>query len=156
MYEEKVTSESLQLYTDAAASLGYGACFQTKWFFGRFPNEWSKLNITFLELYPIVIALELRGHLWKNHSVVFYTDNEALSSIINKQTTRITSIMFLVRKLVLLCLRLYIEFKARHISGKLNYKADALSRLQVERFKQQSPFSDAHPTCIPEKLLPQN
>ena len=27
LYEEKVTSESLQLYTDAAASLGYGACF---------------------------------------------------------------------------------------------------------------------------------
>ena len=128
--------------------------FSDKVFFGRFPNEWSKLNITFLELYPIIIALELWGHLWKNHSVVFYTDNEALSSIINKQTTRITSVMF--RTLVLLCLRLNIEFKARHISGKLNYKADALSRLQVERFKQQSPFSDAHPTCIPEKLLPQN
>ena len=29
LYEEKVTSESLQLYADAAASFGYGACFQT-------------------------------------------------------------------------------------------------------------------------------
>ena len=32
MYEEKVTNESLQLYTDAAASLGYGACFQNNCF----------------------------------------------------------------------------------------------------------------------------
>ena len=30
MFEAKVKSESLQLYTDAAASLGFGACFQTK------------------------------------------------------------------------------------------------------------------------------
>ena len=156
LYEEKVSSDSLQLYTDAAASLGYGACYKTKWFFGRFPIEWRELNITFLELYPIVIALELWGHLWKNHSVVFYTDNEALTSVINKQTTRVTSIMFLVRKLVLRCLTLNIEFKAKHIPGKLNCKADALSRLQVHRFKQHSPCSDAFPTCIPERLLPLN
>ena len=63
---------------------------------------------------------------------MFYTDTEILSSIINKQTTRITSIMFLIRKLVWLFLRPNIEFKARHISGKLNYTADALYHLQVE------------------------
>ena len=47
--------------------------------------------------------------------------------------------MFLVRKLVLLCLRLNIVFKARHISDMFNNKADALSRLQVDRFRQFAP-----------------
>ena len=36
LFEEKVTSDSLQLYTDAAAFLGYGACFQTKCFLDAF------------------------------------------------------------------------------------------------------------------------
>ena len=87
LYEEQVSSDALQLYTDAAGSVGYGACFRSKWFLGRFPEEWNRANITFLELFPIVIALELWGHLWKNHSIVFYTDNEALTFIINKQSS---------------------------------------------------------------------
>ena len=52
--------------------------------FGRFIEEWNKANITFLELFPIVIALEFWGHLWKNQLIIFYTENEALSFIINK------------------------------------------------------------------------
>ena len=39
LYEERVSSDSLQLYTDAEASLGYGACYNIKWFFGRFTIE---------------------------------------------------------------------------------------------------------------------
>ena len=38
---------------------------------GRLPEEWNRANITFLELFPIVIAFELWGHLWKKHSIVF-------------------------------------------------------------------------------------
>ena len=87
---------------------------------------------------------------------MFYTDTEALSFIVNKQTSRTVCIMFLVRKLVLLCLGQNIEFKARHFSGKFNHKADSLSRLQVDSFKQQSPYSDILPTTILERFLPQN
>ena len=62
--------------------------------------------------------------------------------------------MFLVRKLVLLCLRLNIVFKAKHILGMFNNKADALSRLQVDQFRQLAPYSDALPTSVPERLHP--
>ena len=62
--------------------------------------------------------------------------------------------MFLVRKLVSLCLIMNILFKARHIPGQFNCKADALSRLQVKRFRQLSPRSDVEPTHIPERLQP--
>ena len=51
-FEDQVSSESLQMHTDAAGSLGYGACFQNKWFYGRFPEAWNKANITFLEFFP--------------------------------------------------------------------------------------------------------
>ena len=53
----------LGLYTDAAASKGYGAIFGKHWFGGAFPTEWKDFNITFLELFPIVLAV----HIWGSH-----------------------------------------------------------------------------------------
>lgn len=156
IHDPSIDSDFLELYTDASGSVGYGACFKTKWFYGSFPGTWHNLNISFLELYPIVVSVEIWGHLWKNHSIIFYTDNEALVSILNKKTTKVKYIMFLVRKLVLLCLRLNIDFKSRHIEGKRNSKADALSRLQVDRFRELSPHSESQPTILPSQLLPQN
>ena len=51
------------MYTDAEGSVGYGACFRNENVFGRFIEEWNKANITFVELFPIEVALELWGHL---------------------------------------------------------------------------------------------
>ena len=39
----------LDLYTDAAASKGYGAIFGKHWFGGALPPGWKDFNITFLE-----------------------------------------------------------------------------------------------------------
>ena len=50
---------SVELYTDAAGSKGYGAILGQHWFFGRFPDTWQSFNITFLELFPIVLAVRL-------------------------------------------------------------------------------------------------
>ena len=57
--------------------------------------------------------------------------------------------MFLVRKLVLLCLRLNIVFKTRRISDMFSNKADALSRLQVDWFRQFVPNRE----IAPQQLL---
>ena len=59
-----VTSTTLELFTDAAGSKGYGAVFGRKWFYGSWPESWSSLNITFLEFFPIVLALHIWGQQW--------------------------------------------------------------------------------------------
>lgn len=85
----------------------------------------------------------------------FFTDNEALVHVINKSTCRDTTLMVFVRKLVLVCLKHNILFKAKHISGFTNTLADALSRLQIERFRKLAPaYMDPMPTAIPSQLLP--
>ncbi|MES9883311.1 MAG: reverse transcriptase domain-containing protein, partial [Sedimenticola sp.] len=56
LHKAKLDSNAIQLYTDAS---GYGACYTRKWLYGRFPLPWHSLNITFLELYPIVISIEV-------------------------------------------------------------------------------------------------
>ena len=56
-------SSSLELFTDAAGSKGYGAIFGKHWFCSAWPASWTSLNIEFLELFPIVLSL----HIWGPH-----------------------------------------------------------------------------------------
>lgn len=67
----------------------------------------------------------------QNQKILFFTDNEALVHIINKQSCRDKNLMFLVRRLVLVCLERNICFKAKHIPGVHNVLAYALSRLKL-------------------------
>ena len=78
-----------------------------------------------------------------------HTDNQALVSIINKQTSKSKRVMMLVRKMVLLLLENNIMFKAQHIYGKVNNIADALSRKQFQKFRTLAPKADHDPEPIP-------
>ena len=93
----------------------------------------------------------------RDRCVLFFTDNESLVHVINKQSSKDKSLMFFVRKLDLMCLEYNIVFKAEHIADVKNRLADSLSRLQVQYFKQLAP---AHmfklPTEIPLHLQPQS
>lgn len=148
------TSHSVKLYTDSAASLGFGAVFGTHWFFGAWPGHMHSLNITLLEFYPIVAAVGVWSHALSDRCVYFFTDNQALVHIINNQTSRDPAIMHLVRYFVLSCLNFNILFRAKHIPGCKNVLADSLSRLQVSTFRKLAPVMDLHPTAIPPHLLP--
>jgi len=155
--EHWLNSDKLNLFTDASGALGFGAICNTHWCYGRWPAEWAYMNIAILEFYPIVLSLYLWGHEMGNKSIVFYTDNEALVHVINKQSCKDKQLMTFVRRLVLICLQHNIVFRARHIAGSRNRLADSLSRLQVQTFQQLAPSSmDSLPTDIPLHLQPQN
>ena len=78
-------SEILNLFTDAS-NVGYGGMFGKQWFYGEWPSCFARYHITVKELFPIVVALETWGHLIANRCIEFYTDNEAVSVVINKQS----------------------------------------------------------------------
>ena len=59
LHEKWGASSSLKLFTDTAGSRGYGAIFGKHWFYGAWPDSWKSMNIAFLELFPIVIALHI-------------------------------------------------------------------------------------------------
>lgn len=154
--ETWLSSETIKLYTDSAASWGFGAVFSSLWFHGRFPEAWASFNITFLELFPIVLALHIWGPMMRNHSILLMTDNEALVAIINKQSSPDSLIMKGIRKLVVACLTFNVRGRARHLPGSVNVRADALSRGFIDKFKFLSPQSREHATAIPEDLQPHN
>ena len=64
-------SDSLQLASDAAASLRYAAILGFSWFYGAWPDGWRCLNITWLEFYPIVAALTVWAERLKIHGFCF-------------------------------------------------------------------------------------
>ena len=80
----------LQLYTDASGAIGFSAVFGKHWCYGEWPESGRHRNIAFLEFYPIVLSL----HAFKDQRVLFFTDNEALVHVINKQTCRDKDFMF--------------------------------------------------------------
>ena len=62
--------------------------------------------------------------------------------------------MVLLRHFVLSTLKYNILFHAKHIAGCINRESDALSRLQVEKFRLLAPSTGPQPTPVPGGLLP--
>ena len=91
-----------------------------------------------------------------NQCVVFFTDNAALVDILNKQSSKHTTVMTFLRPLILCCLRHNIFFKARHVPGLQNSRADFISRFQIDSFKAITPDADPFPTPVPRSLLPES
>ena len=87
-------SEVLTIYTDSAGSSAHGCgCYLGgSWSFYRWPEHWVNsdilLDLTTLEMIPVMLVFMLWGEQLKNHKTLQRIDNEALVYIINKQTTK--------------------------------------------------------------------
>ena len=57
-----------------------------KWFYGTWEKEVQGLEITTLELYPILVAVNIWGEDLSDLNLIIFTDNEALGSILNNQS----------------------------------------------------------------------
>ncbi|KAK3107863.1 hypothetical protein FSP39_023831 [Pinctada imbricata] len=144
------SSDTLSLFTDSA---GCGCFFNGKWMFMQWPPHWESCDIikdiTFLELIPLVLAIEVWGKFLRNRRVYFNVDNEALVAILNKQSSKSKRVMSLLRPLVLALMNYNITFKARHIEGANNEIADSISRKQWDRFRKLAPNADQRPETVP-------
>lgn len=148
---EEVPNSQLELYTDASGSWGFGAFFQGAWSAEAWPASWAQLdllrNMTLLELFPIVVAVELWGEDLRNRRVVFWTDNMSVVHVINRLSARSPPVISLLRFLVLRCLQLNVWFRAKHVPGVANSIADSLSRSQFDLFRSLAPA--ASPVGLP-------
>ncbi|XP_070572205.1 uncharacterized protein [Ptychodera flava] len=150
-------ASDMELYTDASG-IGHGGYFIGHWFQERWDSNLRldsdpALSIAFQELYPIVIAALLWGHLWARKRILFHCDNSATVHIINKGRSKSPIIMKLMRRLVILAATHHFMFHAEHIPGKLNTIADSLSRFQMQRFWDEAPHADPAPCQVPSEVM---
>jgi hypothetical protein len=84
----------LNLFSDSAGGKGkgFGICHDRKCAQACWSNSWISsgilTDITFLELFPVVIALNIWGESLRNINFLFHIDNQANVSIINKKSSR--------------------------------------------------------------------
>ena len=147
LYEQHWTeSPKLELYTDACQK-GFGALWKHRYIYG----PWSRsvlsqaqrrttLSMPFLELHAIVLAVATWGRHWATHKIVLHTDCMPALHAINSRSSRDPAMAALVRQLMTFAARWNFDLRAKHVPGVLNVAADALSRddLQVFRDYMQS------------------
>ena len=152
------TNYDLQLFTDSAGveTKGCGAFYAGKWAHLQWHTEWKSTpllrDITYLELIPIALAIFLWGQEFRNKNVIFFSDNEAVVSILNSKTSKSKIVMSLLRFIIYCTLKFNIQLKSKHISSKDNTIADFISRGQVERFRKLVPFVELYPCQVPAEF----
>ena len=122
---------ALQMFTDASNE-GWGADLGHSTARGMWSDTESHLDINFLELKAVLLALKSFEHLCRDQIVLVATDNTTVVSYINKEGgMRSGSLCALLWRLLSWCHPRGIVLRARHIPGPLNAIADKLSHKQV-------------------------
>ena len=132
MYRPVACVETIEL--DACLT-GLGACYkdfvyQYQFRQGEVTNSFS---ITHFEMWNVLVALRIWGHMWANKSVVIKCDNQAVVSVVNTSVTKDHILATMCRNIWLETAMKDINLKLIHIPGKDNGCADLLSRWHLVR-----------------------
>ena len=107
------------------------------------------MDITWKELFAIVVAVHTWGSSRSRQKILFHCDNRAVVDIWDKGSTRAAHTMGLVRLLYFCASRYNINVCVTHIAGSCNDIADSLSRFQMDKFRMLASRSEVLPNCIP-------
>lgn len=143
----------VEVTSDAAGAVGYGAIFQDQWFNGYWHPSQYDHSIAYKELFPIIIAAHVWGSGWSRKHVLFRSDNQAVVAILNSRTSRDSAIMHLLRSLLMSAARSNFTFKAEYLPGKQNGITDALSRFHWQEFRRLAPLAQQHQVEVPRSFL---
>ena len=143
------TSTSMSLYTDASSSIGWGAYWSGRWIQSHWSSSEEEKSIVWKELFAVTAAVNTWGHLWARKKVLFHCDNQAVVDIWRTGTTKSPDVMALIRMLYFCAATHNIHVIITHVAGVNNAIADALSRFQVNRFRQLAPHAEMLPDTIP-------
>ena len=141
-----------EITSDASGSWGCGAFHQDKWFQLQWDPHSLPLNITGKELLPIIMAAAVWGKQWSGKTIRALCDNMAAVHIIRSRQSEDAFAMHLMRCLSLLECAFHFSLVSRHIPGKHNTLADALSRNNLTYFLSNHPQAQPFPTPIPTPL----
>ena len=149
--EDVISSDSLHLYTDAS-NIGLGGTLGNQWFSYPWPITFMHFHINVQEVFAVYTAIATWGHQLRNKQIVVHCDNLAIVTVWKSGSCKNPSIMKVIRALFLLCASLNINLLTRHIEGHKNLSADALSRLQVDKFFTINPDAVEDPSAAPVEI----
>lgn len=108
LLEGSIFNPDVKLYTDASGAHEFGAYFQGEWCTEGWLVAWEKkgycANLALLELFPIVLVVEIWGDRFRDKRVCFLYDNLGLVQAVNSQTADSPPVVLLLRWLERKCL----------------------------------------------------
>ena len=154
------TSEELNFYTDASCAVekGFGCIFDTSFSWGQWEPgyiENCQPSIQYLELFGLCMGLFIWQEKLANRRIIIFCDNEAVEGMVNNTTSGCKNCMVLIRMLMLNCIKYNTRVSVKHVASEKNTLADALSRLEFDRFWYHAPKNmQIHPENLSEDLWP--
>ena len=100
-----------------------------------------------------MLACHVWSDNWARKRVEFLCDNTAVVSVITSGTSKDDQLMHLLLELYLVCTRHNFKVTAKHVPGKTNRLADALSRFQMQEFFKLAPRAKPTPKLVKPALL---
>ena len=107
----------VEVTSDAAGSLGFGAFYNNEWFSGAWVPSQADQSIAYKELFPVVVASHIWGSQWSRRHVLFRSDNESVVHRLLARTLKVPCIMKLLCHLLSAAARFNFTFTSQHIPG---------------------------------------
>ncbi len=133
----------INLFTDAAPSIGFGGFYQGRWFDSPWPAQLQGLpqSSAFAELYPLVVAAFLWGNEWYSKCILVHC--------VNKGRSHSPALTPFLRRLKWIAACDQFVIVAKHVAGSENQIADSLSRFLFQKFRKLAPEADEFPNPVP-------
>ena len=157
------TAEDIDMYSDASGSVfkGFGVNCGKQWTAMQWDATWMKKekpSIEFLELYTVTVSVLLWIKKFKDTKVLLHCDNESVCRMINSTSSGCKKCMMLIRLIVLEGLLHNVQITAEWVATGDNGKADALSRMEFDKFwklaDEDGKEMDGMPTAMPTQIWP--
>ena len=161
MESVSMNATQIDMFSDASSNfrLGFGAFCGTEWTFGQWDSAFCskyKPSIEYLELFGVLVGVLNWIKLFKNRRIILFCDNQAVVNMVNNSASRCKNCMVLIRLLTMESIVQNVRVFAKYVPTGDNGKADALSRLDLDRFWRLSHGDNMnlYPSAIPETVWP--
>jgi len=152
------SAADLTIWTDASLTTAFAFVYGSEGFVYQLqpPPANIKVDIFFLELVAIFSAIY---HAATNFSkppcrLLLFTDSLDSVGVLNSLSATQSMHNGVLLGIAEVILRSHIDLRVRHIEGKLNIRADLLSRLLLDDFARQFPDTRVRLFDPPRDLLP--
>ena len=153
-------AQQIDMFSDASGNykLGFGAYCGTEWTYGQWDLEFCqqvKPSIEYLELFAVLVGVLNWGWLFSNKRIILFCDNISVVHMINNLSSNCKNCMILIKILTAESICRNVRIFCKHVGTKQNGKADALSRLDLDRFWRLSQgHMNEQKSVIPSSLWP--
>lgn len=144
-FTETLEADDIGFYTDASLSgkrAAVGIVYGNYWAYGKCP-EWvtqcDRVTIQTLEMYALMAGIYMFADKFAARRVKIYCDNQAVVGMVNNGTSKCKTCMEFIRIITRVAMRHQIRIFVQYIKSMENTRADALSRLDFNKFWQEAP-----------------